>query len=97
LLGDEYGTAYELIGDELRGRHGREATVEEVLSSVEKLAAMTDADKLSGANRGQLVAIEAELRKTIATAANPEENRFPEELPHRAFGRWLNPFYIERA
>ncbi len=29
------------------------------------------------------------MRKTIATAANPEEARFPEELPHRAFGRWL--------
>jgi hypothetical protein len=90
LLGDEDTTAYELIGDELRGRHGREATVEEVLSSVrEKVAAMTDADKLSGASRAQLVAIEAELRKTIATAANPEESRFPDELPHRAFGRWL--------
>jgi hypothetical protein len=89
-LGEKYATAYELIGDELEEKNGREATVEDMLSSVrEKVAAMTDADKLSGATRRQLVAIEAELRKVIATAANPEGSRFPEELPHRAFGRWL--------
>jgi len=89
-LGDEYATAHELICDELREKKGREATVEDLLSSVrEKVAAMTDEDKLAGASRAQLVAIEAELRKTIATAANPEESRFPEKLPHRAFGRWL--------
>lgn len=89
-LGGEHGAAYELIGDELKQKNGREATVEDVLSSVrEKIAAMTDADKLSGVDRDQMVAIEAELRKTIATAANPEDRRFPEELPHRAFGRWL--------
>jgi hypothetical protein len=90
LLGDEQDAAYELIGDELKEKNGREATVEDVLSSVrEKITAMTDADKLAGVSRAQLVAIEAEMRKTIATAANPEEARFPEELPHRAFGRWL--------
>jgi SIR2-like domain len=89
-LGDEHGAAYELIGDELKAKNGRPATVEDVLSSVrEKIAAMTDADKLSGVGRTQLVAIEAELRTTIATAANPEKDRFPDELPHRAFGRWL--------
>lgn len=89
-LGDQQGAAYELIGDELKEKNGREATIEDVLSSVrEKIAAMTDADKLSGVSRAQLVAMEAKLRKTIATAAKPEEARFPEELPHRAFGRWL--------
>ena len=90
LLGEEYASAYKLIGDELQQKSGREATVEDVLSSVrEKVAAMTGADKLSGASQAQLVAIEAELRKTIAIAANPEESCFPGELPHRAFGRWL--------
>lgn len=89
-LGDEQAAAYELIGDQLKEKNGREATVEDVLSSVrEKIAAMTDADKLSGVSRTQLVAMEAELRETIATAANPNEARFPDELPHRAFGRWL--------
>lgn len=89
-LGDEHHAAYELIGDELREKNGRGATVEDLLSSVrEKIAAMTDADKLSGVSRAKLVAIEAELRKTIATAANPKESRFSGELPHRAFGRWL--------
>jgi hypothetical protein len=89
-LSDDHGRTYGLIGDELKAKNGRGATVEDVLSTVrEKVAAMTDADKLSGATRAQLVAIEAELRKTIATAANPEESRFPEKLPHRAFGRWM--------
>jgi hypothetical protein len=89
-LGDEQGTAYELIGDELKAKNGCEATVEDVLSSVrEKIAAMTEADKLSGVSRAQLVAMEMELRETIAIAANPKEARFPDELPHRAFGRWL--------
>lgn len=90
MLGDAHAAAYELIGEELNEKNEREATVEDVLSSVrEKIAAMTDGDKLSGVSRAQLIAIEAELRKTIATAANPEENRFPEELPHCAVGRWL--------
>lgn len=89
-LGDEHATAYTLIGDELRDKNEREATVEDVLSSVrEKIGAMTDADKLSGVSRAQLIAMEAALRKAIATAANPDEGRFPRELPHRAFGRWL--------
>ena len=89
-LGDEQGGAYELISTELKEKNGREATVEGVLSSVrEKIAAMTDADELSGVSRAQLVAVETAMRKTIATAANPEEARFPGELPHRAFGRWL--------
>lgn len=89
-LGDEQGAAYESIGKELKEKSGREATVEDMLSSVrEKIAAMTNADKLSGVSRAQLVAVEAAMRKTIATAANPEETRFPKELPHRAFGRWL--------
>lgn len=89
-LGDEHGAAYGLIGDELKKKNGRDATVEDVLSCVrEKIAAMTKADKLSGVNRAQMVAVEAELRKTIATAAHPAEARFPKELPHRAIGRWL--------
>jgi hypothetical protein len=90
LLGDESAAAYQLIGDEQKEKNGREATVEDILSSVrEKIAAMTDADSLSGVSRSQLRAIEAELRKTIASAANPETTRFPDELPHQAFGRWL--------
>jgi hypothetical protein len=69
-LGSEQGVDYELIGDELKEKNGREATVEDVLSSVrEKIAAMTDADTLSGVGRAELIAIEAEMRKTIAAAA----------------------------
>ena len=89
-LGDDHGKAYAAIGEELKEKNGREPTVEDVLSSVrEKIAAMTDSDQLSGADRAQLLEIEAEIRKTIATAAVPAEDRFPEELPHRGFGRWL--------
>ena len=89
-LGEEHGSAYEAICVELASKHGREETVEDVLSSVrEKVAAMTDTDELSGVSRAQLLQIETELRKTIATAANPKESRISPALPHRAFGRWL--------
>lgn len=89
-LGDKHAAAYRLISDELKENNRREPTVEDVLSSVrEKISAMTATDQLSGVSRGQMTAIEAGLRKTIATAANPDKDRFPNELPHRAFGRWL--------
>ena len=89
-LGENQEGAYTAIVGQLEAKLGREPTVEDILSSVRaKIAVMAEGDILSGADSDQMVEIEAEIRKTIATAAMPDPARVTSPLPHQAVGRWL--------
>lgn len=87
-LGDPYPAVYLALESEFDS--GNSPTVEDVLSSVGgKISAMTASDKLAGADRSVLERVEETLRRTIATAALPAEDRIPDRLPHHALGRWI--------
>jgi len=89
-LDDDHKQAYDAIITERQDALKRLPTVEEILSDVRgKIAAMGSDDRLAGATKPQLAAIEQEVRATIARVARPDEGRIPERLPHHALARWI--------
>lgn len=88
-LGDPFPVVYSTIESEFGAANP--PNVEDVLSSVRgKIAAMSASDKLAGgADRSALEKVEETLRRTIASAALPAEERIPDKLPHHALGRWI--------
>lgn len=67
-----------------------EPNIEELLTLVRrKIAAMAETDHLAGGTRAQLLEIEESVRRSIADAALPADDRIPTELPHHALGRWV--------
>jgi hypothetical protein len=86
-LGHPSGQILQTVIDECEGD---KPNIEELLTSIrQKLAAMTDGDKLAGGTPAELGKIEQTIRSTIAGFASPEEARIPDELPHHALGRWI--------
>jgi len=87
-LGDPYPTVYQKLENEFETDHP--PNVEDILSSVRrKIGAMAVGDRLAGTDRQVLERIEETLRRTIAAAAMPAEDRIPGRLPHHALGRWI--------
>jgi hypothetical protein len=86
-------TAFDAIAHEIATvpvARGWDANIEEILSAVRaKRAALGPADKLAGVDAAGLHDIEVTIQRTIATAAVPDENRVPTELPHHQFARWV--------
>jgi hypothetical protein len=92
---NSYGQIVKEIGD-ARGEDEAPPNIEDILSAVRrKISAMGGSDALSGATKGELEKIEATLRKTIAEAARPAEDRIPDDLPHHALAQWIGR--IDRA
>lgn len=98
-LGGEYRASYKVIVDEIEASQDEGTSppnIEEILSAVRRMiSAMGPADELAGATRETLHEIESTIRKTIAEAARPAEERIPDTLPHHALARWIGR--IDRA
>lgn len=101
-LGEEYGKAFDSIKAECESTLKAEAdtlrppvaprpvNVEDILSAVRmKLAAIGDGDSIAGLDREGLAEVEETIRMTIAKAAFPVDDRFPDRLPHHDFAAWI--------
>jgi SIR2-like domain len=92
-LGGAFGNAWKQI---VAGLPADRRTIEDILSAVRSMrTVVTGKDKLAGLGADELSALESELQQTISREARPPDNRFPDELPHAALGRWLRR--IERS
>jgi len=102
-LGEDQLAAYDSIRAECEAELQAEAeesdppvlarpvNVEDILSAVRtKLSAIGDLDVIAGLNRQKLIAVEEELRTTIAKAAFPDTDCIPKRLPHHHFARWVS-------
>lgn len=88
-LGDDYQTAWNKIAAEALAAEGNEL-VEAVLSRVRlKVAAVGVNESMAGLSRDQLIAVQEEMQRTIASAVQPDEAEIPTELPHHSLARWL--------
>lgn len=88
-LGPKFATAWAAIVAHCEA--AKEAThVEGILSRVRMmLGALGGGDTLTGLARGELVQLEASIRKSIATAVTVNPDDVPLDCPHRRFARWL--------
>ena len=88
-LGGEFAASWDSIVAQFETAK-QSANVENILSRVRMmLAAVGDGDRLSGLGRPEIERFEKTVRQTISRLVIPERERIPDELPHRAFGRWL--------
>lgn len=88
-LGEDYGTAWDNIVNELSAT-GADCNVEEILSHIRrKIAAIGPGDTLVGLDATGLANIETSVQRTIAKAAGPEESTIPAVLPHHELARWV--------
>lgn len=101
-LGEEYGNAFDSIKAECESNLKAEAdsveppcsprpvNVEDILSAVRmKLAAIGNGDSIAGLDREGLAEVEKTIRTTIAKAAFPAAERFPDRLPHHDLAAWI--------
>jgi hypothetical protein len=66
-------------------------TIEDILSNVRQMcAAILPGNTLAGLGPDQLETLEGEIQRAISREARPPEDRFPDELPHCAFARWIS-------
>lgn len=87
---ENYSDAYSEITKEQKELLGREPNIEDVLSSVRgKLGAMSSSDHLAGINRDAMSTLEGTLRKAIAEAVRPKEEKIAYPLPHQALANWI--------
>lgn len=88
-LGADFGTAWDLISDEVKGDRPT-GNIEEILSSVRrKIESVGSSDTLVGLKRPALEMLAATIQRTIARVTNPDPARVPEALPHHALARWI--------
>ena len=88
-LGGKFPASWDSIATQCEAAK-QDPNVENILSRVRMmLAAVADGDTLSGLGRLEIERFEKTVRQTIARLVTPEIERIPDELPHRAFGRWL--------
>ena len=88
-MGSKFAASWNSIAAQCEAAQ-QNPNVENILSRVRmKLAAVGDGDTLSGLGRAEISGFEETVRQTIARLVTPERERIPDELPHRAFGRWL--------
>jgi hypothetical protein len=90
-MGSDLHDAYRQIERDVAETLRRLPNIEDLLSAVrDKIAAMEPADKLAGATRDGLEAIEKSVRTTIAAAAHPDDSQVPQKLPHHALADWIS-------
>ena len=88
-LGGDFAVSWDSIAAQCEAEK-QAPNVENMLSRVRMmLAAVGDGDTLTGLDRLEIKQFEMTVRQTIARLVTPESERIPNELPHRAFGRWL--------
>ena len=86
-LGDSYKGAWDAIVDSLPDDR---RTIEDILSAIRQMrAAILPRDELAGLDSSGLADLEAEVQRAISREARPPPDRFPDQLPHRALGRWI--------
>jgi hypothetical protein len=89
-LGPAQEAGYAAVVSELTESLGREPNVEDILSCVRgKLSALAGDDRLVGLSRDEMARLEETIRKTIAAAVRPVEEKISYPLPHQALGRWI--------
>lgn len=88
-LGKKFADSWDAIAAQCEAAN-QNPNVENILSRARMmLAAVGDGDRLAGLDRAEIKRLEETVRQTIARLVTPERERIPDELPHRAFGRWL--------
>ena len=88
-LGGKFPASWDSIVAQCEATN-QDPNVESILSRVRMmLAAVGDGDTLSGLGRSEIKRFEKTMRRTIARLVTPDLDQIPDELPHRAFGRWL--------
>lgn len=86
-LGTTFDAAWDLIVDSLPAGH---RTIEDILSAVRRMrAAVLPGDKLAGLAAEEIEDLEAAIQEAISREVRPSEDRFPDQLPHRALSRWI--------
>lgn len=88
-LGGKFAAAWDSIEGQCQAAK-EDPNVEDMLSRLRMmLGAVGDRDTLSGLNRPEIQRFETTVRQTIARLVTPQREQIPDDLPHRAFGRWL--------
>ena len=87
-LGDGYDAAIKVIAEQSTP-DDRPVNIEDILSTVRRMADVVGVAKLAGLTKDELRKVETTIQSTIATNVHPDEKVIPLDIPQARFARWV--------
>ncbi|GAA0994005.1 SIR2 family protein [Subtercola frigoramans] len=85
--GEKFAQAWESIS---QGLPPAKQTIEDFLSFVRQMqGAILEGDTLAGLDKHEIAQLEKVIRTTISRLVRPAAERYPRNLPHHSFARWI--------